>query len=195
MSRSRFYRKRPGYREWVADLWRALLPFMETASPDAPRSDTAGLTGLSSRQTAELRAILAELGEVFRIGLAVNRLPDAPPPFFATGAEIPVPRLGKPSPRLQGFLEPQGRRRKSEPRPLRPQQTVVDAWMLGRAELAFARGEPALKEAPTVAECMSRINASRQQGRVAYARLPLTLRRQRGENDRWRLHRAPAPDV
>ncbi len=196
MSRTRFYRKRSGYREWAADLWRALHPFMEPDSHDPARIDISGLQsdGLSPEQIDEARAILAELGEQVRIGLNVGELPEAPPDFFSIGAEMPASRFTRTSARLQHHLRPRGRSRTASARLLRPQQVDVDRWMLGRAGFATARGEPALKEAVAVRECMVAMNASRSQARVAFCHLPPALRRQRGQHDRWAVHRAPDPD-
>jgi hypothetical protein len=136
MPRTRYFRKRPTHSAWIASLWVALHPFLEPSSPDAARSDTSGLHGLSPSQVHELRGMLASLGEQFRIGLNVDQLPDTLPGFFAIGSEMPASRIGRPSPRLQHFLKRKGRPRKSSPRPLRPTQAGVDAWMLGRAEFA-----------------------------------------------------------
>jgi hypothetical protein len=196
MPRTRSYRKRPGYRAWIASLWLGLRSFMEPALRDAAPTDTSGLQrdGLSPEQIDDLRAILAELGDQFRAGLNVGALPEAPPDFFALGAEMPASRFTQ-SPRLQHFLKPKGRRRSAISRSIRPQQGDVDTWMLGRSGFAFARGEPALKEATAVAECMAGINASRAQARVAFSRLPPALRRQRGQHDRWVTHHASDPDV
>jgi hypothetical protein len=197
MPRTRYYRKRPGHRAYIASLWQALRPFMEPASHDPARADRSGLQsdGLSSEQIDELRAILAELGEQFRVGLNASQLPETPPDFFALGAEMPASRFGTRSPRLRHHLEPRGRPRKAAAPSLRPHQVDVDTWMRGRAGFAFAQGEPSLKEAPIVAECMAAINASRAQARVAFSRLPRVLRRQRGQHDRWVTHRAPAPEA
>ena len=197
MPRTRSYRKRPGYRTWNASLWQALRPLMEPASHDPARIDTSGLQadGLSPEQIAELRSILADLGEQVRIGLNVGVVPETPADFFALGAEMPASRFTRQSPRLQHHLKPKGRPRKAAGRRLRPLQADVDTWMLGRAGFASARDEPALKEALAVAECMAAINASRAQARVAFSRLPPALRRQRGQHDRWVIHHAPGPDV
>jgi hypothetical protein len=195
MPRTHYHRKRPGHRAWITDLWRVLHPFLAPSSPGAARGDTAGLHGLSPEQADELRAILAELGEEFRIGLNVAQLPEAPPDFFMAGAEMPASRIGMPSPRLRYFLKPRGRLRKGATHPLRPQQAEVDNWMLGRAGVAFARGDPALKEPSVVAECMVATHASRAQARVGFSRLPQVLRRQRGQHDRWVPHHAPEPEA
>jgi hypothetical protein len=190
MPRTVYHRKRPGYRAYIANLWQVLRPFLEPA-----RIDSSGLRsdGLSPEQIDELRPVFADLGQQLRIGLNVDRLPDAPPDFFALGAEMPASRFTRTSARLQHHLKPRGRPRKGAARPLRPQQGEVDEWMLGRAGFASARREPALKEALAVAECMVAMNASRVQARVAFSRLPPALRRQRGQHDRWATHRA-APD-
>jgi hypothetical protein len=108
---------------------------------------------------------------------------------------MPASRFTRTSPRLQHHLRPRGRPRKVAARPLRPQQVDVDRWMLGRAGFASARGEPALKEALAVRECMEATNASRWQARVAFGHLPPALRRQRGQHDRWSTHRAPDQDA
>jgi hypothetical protein len=94
MPRRRYYRKRPGHRAYVASLWRALRPFLESSA----RVDTSALQsdGLSSEQIDELRAILAELGALSRIGLGVGQLPETPPDFFAIGAEMPASRFTRP---------------------------------------------------------------------------------------------------
>jgi hypothetical protein len=196
MPRTVYHRKRHGYRAYIASLWQALRPFTQPASNDPARTDTSGLQsdGLTPEQIDEMRAILAELGEQFRIGLNVGELPEAPPDFFAIGAEMPASRFTRTSIRLQHHLKPRGRPRKAAVRPLRPQQVDVDRWMLGRAGFASARGEPALKEALAVRECMVAMNASRSQARVAFCHLPPALRRQRGQHDRWATHRAPDPD-
>ena len=194
MPRKRYYRKRPGYRAFIDDLWRTILPFMEPDLREPP--DLSGLQsdGLSSRHIEELQAILAEFGLLFRSGLNADRLPEVPPDFFALGAEMPAPRWGAPTPRLRRFLQPQGRVHKVASRPLRPSQQDVDAWMLARAQVAFARGEPTLKEASVVPECVATITASRMQARVAFSRLPRFLRRRRGQHDRWTTHPAADPD-
>ena len=192
MTRTRYYRKRPGHRAWIVSLWQALCRFMEPCSlePDIPGLRPAGL---SSEQVDELHVILGELGEQFRIGLDVAQRPEEPPDFFAIGAEMPASRFGNPSPRLRQFLKPKGRPRKPFAAPLRPPQAEVDTWMRGRAAFAFEYGEPALKEATVVPECMVAINASRAQARVSFSRLPRELRRQRVQHDRWIAYRAPDP--
>ena len=196
MPRTRYYRKRPGHRAYITSLWQTLRPFMEPASRDPARHGTSGLQsdGLSSEQIDELRAILAELGEQFRIGLNVGDLPEAPPDFFALGAEMPASRFTRTSTHLQHFLKPRGRPRKAVAHRPRPQQDEVDTWMVVRAGFASARGDPALKEAAAVRECIVAMNASRAQARVAFSRLPPALRRQRGQHDRWARRPAPDPD-
>ena len=196
MPRLRYHRKRPGYRSYIASLWLALRPFMEPTEGDRLRRDTSILQSdsLSPEQTDELRAILAELGDQFRVGLKLGELPEAPPDFFAIGAEMPASRFTRTSARLQHHLKPRGRPRKDAARRLRPQQVDVDIWMLGRVGVAAAQGDPALIEASAVSECMLAMNASRAQARVAFSRLPSALRRQRGQHDRWSTHRAPGPN-
>lgn len=197
MPRTRYYRKRPGHRAYIVSLWRALRPFVQPASGTAARTDTLGLQsdGLSPEQIDELRAILAALGEQLRIGLNMGELPEAPPDLFAIGAEMPASHFTGTSARLRHHLKPTGRPRKPPVHSLRPQQAEVDTWMLGRAGFASARGDPALKEASALSECMVAMNASRAQARVAFSRLPPVLRRQRGQHDRWMFHRAPDPDA
>src|ERR1700677_2798235 len=103
MPRTRYYRKRPGHRAYIASLWQALHLFMEPATEATEESDQPGrrTDGVSDEQIASLRTMLAELGEAFRVGLGGRPLPDAPPDFFAVGAEIPASRFGEASPRLQ----------------------------------------------------------------------------------------------
>ena len=194
MPRTRDYRKRPGHRAYISDLWRVLRTFLEPSSRDIPPGETSGLRsdGLSPAQVAELRVILAELGEQFRIGLGGGPLPDAPPDFFAIGAEMPASRFSG-SPRLRRHLKPKGGSRKTATRAVRPEQATVDTWILGRAAFTFALGGLTLKEALVVKECMASINATRIQARVAFSRLPLELRRQRGQHDRWLQHPTPDP--
>jgi hypothetical protein len=167
MPRTRYYRKRPGHRAYIASLWQTLHPFMEPASRDQGEPDVSGLRsdGLSPEQIGTLRGMLTELGDLFRAGLGDGPLP----------AAAPDSRNATASPRL------------------RPQQAAVDTWMLGRAAFAFDRGEPALKESSVVPECMATTNASRAQARVSFSRLPRELRRQRGQHDRWITYRALKP--
>jgi hypothetical protein len=111
-------------------------------------------------QIEALRALLLELGELFRAGLGGDSLPIIPPRFFAIGEEMPASRFSGSS-RLRRHLKPKGRPRKAGALPARPQQPDVDAWILGRATIAFELGERALTEASTVSECMTAIRSSR----------------------------------
>jgi hypothetical protein len=160
--------------------------------PSATEPDLSGLrsTGLSAEQIEAVRAMLAELGTEFRVGLAACELPAEPPDFFAIGSEMPAARFGHPSPRLRHYLKPKGRPTKSTVS-FRPQQADVNTWMMGRAASAFAQHEPALKETTVVPECMAATKASRTQARVAFAVLPRELRRQRGQHDRWVVTTSP----
>jgi hypothetical protein len=196
MPRTSYYRKRPGYRAHIASLYSVVRPFMEPAPLDQGVPDVLGLRaeGLSAEQIGTARALLAELGDLIRAGLGVVSLPTAPPDFFALGAEMPSSRFSG-SPRLRYHLKPKGRPRKIVARQRRVDQADVDVWMRDRAVSAFSQGEPALKEASIVAECMAAIGASRDKARAAFSRLPLALRRQRGQHDRWVPHQAPDPDV
>jgi len=57
MPRTRYYRKRPGYRTYVSDLWHRLLPLMAPSSPQAPQVEHVSeplLNRLSEPQVAEL---------------------------------------------------------------------------------------------------------------------------------------------
>ena len=186
MSRTRYYRKRPGYRAYIASLWQALHPFIDLGQPNV-----AGLRadGLSAEQIEILRALLAELGELLRTGLGVGSLPTNPPDFFAMGAEMPASHFGTASPRLRHYLQPRGRSRSRSRKPSsRPQQADVDTWMVGRARFAFEQDEP-LKGASVIPECMALTGASRVQARLAFSRLPRDLRRHRGQHDRWVIYR------
>ena len=197
MARNRYFRKRPSHRSYVAALWRRLHPFMEAQACDNPlgpeaERDLASLetAGLSPEQTKELRGILAELGAAFREGLAgggqpVAPLPQEPPGFFAIGAEVPASRLRYGSPLFRHHLRPKGRPRKPAKAPLRPPQAEVDRWMLAAALAAIERGATMIKQEEAEAACRTATNASRQQARVAFSRLPFDLRRGRGRHDRW----------
>jgi hypothetical protein len=196
MPRTRYPRKRLGYRNYVASLWQLLAPFMEPSSLDQGGPDVSGLRadGLSAEQIETLMGLLAELGDQFRAGLGIARLPSDPPDFFAIGALMPAWGFSGSS-RLRGHLKAKGRPRKIATRPLRPEQATVDTWMLGRAAVAFGQGELALKEASIVMECMAAVGASRTQARVAFSRVPREFRRQRGQHDRWAPHRALDPSA
>ena len=167
---------------------------MEPASLGPGEPDVAGLRsdGLSAERIETLRGSLAELGDLFRAGLGGKPLPTSPPDFFAIGAEMPASRFSG-SPMLRHHLKPKGRPRKAAASPRRSQQQDVDTWMLGRATSAFEHGEPALKEGSVVPECMTAMNASRAQARVAFSRLPRELRRQRGQHDRWTIRPSDQP--
>jgi hypothetical protein len=194
MPRTRYQRKRPGHRAYIASLWQTLHRFMEPASWDQGEPDVSGLRsdGLSPEQIGTIRRMLTELGDLFRGGLGGGPLPANTPDFFAIGADMPAFHFSG-SPKLRHHLKPKGRSRKAAASRIRPQQVVVDTWMLGRAAFAFDQGEPALKESSVVPECMVATNASRAQARVSFSRLPRELRRQRGQHDRWITYRAPKP--
>lgn len=197
MPRNRYFRKRPGYRSYVGALWLRLHPFMEAQTSAASlgseaERDLASLEagGLSPDQIKELRGLLAELGVVFREGLAGHDRPIAPlpeevPEFFAIGAEAPAGRLRKESPLFQRHLKPKGRSRKAAQRRLRPFQAEVDEWMLASAHAQIEKYGRIIKQEEAEAVCRAAINASRQQARVAFNRLPSGLRRGRGAHDRW----------
>lgn len=197
MPPKRYFRKRPGYRSYVGALWRRLHPFMEAptsaASPGAEAErDLASLEagGLNPDQIKELRGLLAELGAVFREGLAgrdrpIAPLPEEAPEFFAIGAEAPACRLRRGSPLFQHHLKPKGRPRKAAKGRMRPFQAEVDDWVLASAHASVEEHGRAIKQEEAEAACRAAINASRQQARVAFNRLPRDLRRGRGGHDRW----------
>jgi hypothetical protein len=173
-----------------------LHPFLEGVAPNhysaQTRGDIDGLQadGLSAEQISELSKLLAELGEAFRQGLATAPQQPAPlpadaPPFIAMGAEMPAGRLSR-SPLFCYLTSPRGRSRKSSKAPSRPSQNDVDQWMLDLAESSFETHGLQIKQTDAERLCRTSINASRQQARVAFDRIPRSLRRSRGGHDRWR---------
>lgn len=160
------------------------------ADPVAMR-DLAALRseGMSEEQLATLVDLFSEFGGLVAgstpAATAPNKPSRSPPEFFELGAEMPAGRFNRASRLLQFHLRPKGRPRKPARGPRRPAQAEVDHWMLSHGEAAFGRDHRPPKETDAVTACMKAINASRVQARVAFTRLPLELRRQRGQHDRW----------
>lgn len=195
MPRTKYYRKRSGFRSYISALWERIEPFTQgeavVAADSLASRDLAALRseGMTDEQVATMFKLFTEFGAAVSASTPKNnassnvssRMPEA----FALGAEMPAGRFNRATSLFQAHLRPKGRPRKPARGPRRPAQADVNLWMLSHGEAALVRDGRAPKETMAVAACMAEINASRMQARVAFARLPLGLRRQRGQHDRW----------
>ena len=165
---------------------RAIIPLGRRGKPDLAGAGGCGTepgaNQGASRHPSRTRHRLP--GRVGGSGRPAAPLPEEPPGFFAIGEETPASRLRYGSPLFRHHLRPKGRPRKPARAPLRPPQAEVDRWMLASA-LAAERGGTMIKQEEAEAACRTATNASRQQARVAFSRLPRDLRRGQGRHDRW----------
>jgi hypothetical protein len=147
MPRTKYHRKRPGYRDYVTELWRLLGPWMR-AGVTTSELDTSGLeSSLPPEQIEKLHRHLQRYGDaVCEEGFGTDGLP---PPAFMLGAEMPASKFIA-NERLDRHLAPKAHRAKPAteecPVPLEPAEiadhwSAIQPWLKPGADIAKLKVE------------------------------------------------------